>query len=131
MAENYDVIVLGAGIMGTAAAYHLSRDGQRVLVLEQFTIDHRLGSSYGESRIIRYAYNNRIYIELAKATFPMWREFEHELGQQVMFRTGGLDFGPATSPTLNATHQAMTAANIPFEWLSSADAEQRYSQFRL
>ena len=44
--------------MGSAAAYYLSGRGQRVLLLEQFELDHRMGSSYGYSRIIRYSYDH-------------------------------------------------------------------------
>ena len=45
--STFDVIVLGAGAMGSAAAYYLVRAGQRVLLLEQFEIDHQHGSSWG------------------------------------------------------------------------------------
>lgn len=38
-------IVLGAGAMGSAATYYLSKAGQRVLLLDHFEIDHRQGSS--------------------------------------------------------------------------------------
>ncbi len=48
--NRYDIIVLGAGIAGSAAAYALSRD-QKVLVLEQHAFLHKLGSSHGGSRI--------------------------------------------------------------------------------
>ena len=35
-AELYDVIVVGAGIEGSSAAYHISKQGKgRVLLLEQ------------------------------------------------------------------------------------------------
>jgi monomeric sarcosine oxidase len=128
--NNFDVIVLGLGVMGTAAAYHLAKDGQRVLGLEQFDLDHKLGSSYGESRIIRYAYNNPIHVEMSKAAFPTWRALEAESGKQLMFRTGSLDFGPAESPSLNTTYQTMRAAGITCEWLSGAEAMARFPQFR-
>ncbi len=52
----YDVIILGLGAMGSAAAYHLARRGRRVLGLEQFTPAHDRGASHGRSRIIREAY---------------------------------------------------------------------------
>ena len=55
MKEHFDAIVLGAGGMGSAAAYYLSKAGQRVLLLEQFELNHQQGSSYGVSRVIRYA----------------------------------------------------------------------------
>ncbi|TFG73987.1 MAG: FAD-dependent oxidoreductase, partial [Chrysiogenales bacterium] len=35
MNRQFDVIVIGGGIIGLASAYHLSRRGQRVLVLEK------------------------------------------------------------------------------------------------
>src|SRR5258708_15812942 len=116
--NHYDVIVLGLGVMGTATAYHLARDGRGVLALEQFTLDHRLGSSYGESRIIRYAYDHPAYVEMAKFTFPMWRELEEVSGQRLMIRTGGFDFGPADEPTLIATRDNLAAAGVVFRMVN-------------
>ncbi|MCY3979547.1 MAG: FAD-dependent oxidoreductase, partial [Chloroflexi bacterium] len=72
MAKVFDAIVIGAGAMGSAAAYYLSKRGQRVLLLEQFELDHRKGSSYGYSRIIRYPYDHPEYVELMKDTVPPW-----------------------------------------------------------
>ena len=40
---TYDVIVLGLGAMGSAAAYHLAARGARVLGIEQFASPHDLG----------------------------------------------------------------------------------------
>src|SRR5215211_6440011 len=41
---HYDIIVIGAGGVGSATAYHCARDGKSVLLLEQFTIGHTRGS---------------------------------------------------------------------------------------
>lgn len=57
----YDVIVVGAGIMGSATAWELTRRGKTVLLLEQFDFLHRRGSSHGESRIIRRTYPQDYY----------------------------------------------------------------------
>eukprot|EP00959_Pyramimonas_sp_CCMP1952_P223673 4676955-Pyramimonas_sp.AAC.1 len=54
--KEYDTVVIGGGIMGSATAYELARRGQKVLLLEQFDFLHRKGSSHGESRIIRPTY---------------------------------------------------------------------------
>jgi len=129
--NHYDVIVLGLGVMGTAAAYHLAKDGQRVLALEQFELDHRLGSSYGESRIIRYAYDHPAYVQMAKATFPMWRALEQESGRQLMVQTGGLDFGLPDFPSLVETRKNLLAAGIAYEWLTPGEVAKRFPQFRL
>src|SRR2546429_8461035 len=52
----YDVIVLGVGGMGSAAAYHLSRRGARVPALEPFGAPHHKASSHARTRAIPLAY---------------------------------------------------------------------------
>ena len=49
---QFDVIVVGLGDMGSAAAAHVASRGQRVLGLEQFQPAHDQGSSH----VIRLAY---------------------------------------------------------------------------
>ncbi len=56
MPAIHDVIVVGLGAMGSAAACHLARRGQRVLGLDRFSPPHTMGSSHGRTRIIREAY---------------------------------------------------------------------------
>lgn len=55
-ARCYDVVVVGAGIMGACTAAELATTGNSVLLLEQFDLLHRRGSSHGESRITRPTY---------------------------------------------------------------------------
>jgi monomeric sarcosine oxidase len=129
--NHYDLIVIGLGVMGSAAAYHAAKAGQRVLALEQFSLDHNLGSSYGESRIIRYAYTHPTYIQMAHQSFALWRALEAESGQSLMTRTGGLDFGSPASPSFAETKQALAAAEIAYELLDSEAANQRFPQFKL
>lgn len=131
MNRPYDVIVIGLGVMGSAAAYHLARARQRVLALEQFELDHRNGSSHGESRIIRYAYTHPLYVQMARESFALWEALEAASGRRLMLRTGGFDFGAPDSPTLRATHQTLEGASVPFEWLSAKEAMRRFPQFSL
>jgi sarcosine oxidase len=129
MTQAYDVIVLGAGGMGSAAAYHLTKSGQRVLLLEQFEIDHQKGSSYGYSRIIRYSYDHPAYIALAKAVYPMWSELEADSGEELHITTGGIDFGPAGDAMLENTFKSVQVMNIHHESLTPAEANKRFPQF--
>ena len=77
MSESYDVIVIGLGGMGSAAAAHLATRGLRVLGLEQFGRLHKLGSSHGHSRIIREAYFEAPeYVPLVQRAYVLWRELE-------------------------------------------------------
>jgi monomeric sarcosine oxidase len=131
MQNQLDVIVIGVGVVGAAALYHLSKTGQRVLGMEQFELDHRLGSSYGESRIIRYAYQQPVYVEMAKLAFEMWGALEQEADQTLLLRTGGLDFGDTESPSLNITMQNLSQADVPFEVLTPDEVHVRFPQFQL
>jgi monomeric sarcosine oxidase len=128
---QFDCIVIGAGGIGSAAALHAARDGQRTLLLEQFALDHDRGSSHGASRIIRYAYDHPVYIALARAAFAAWRELEAESGESLMLPAGGLDLGPADAPSLQATVQALAQTDIAHTVWGAAEAMQHFPQFHL
>jgi sarcosine oxidase len=68
--ERYDVIVVGGGAMGTAAARNLAMRGRRTLLLERFTFGHDKGSSGGPTRIFRYAYHAPGYVRMAMQARP-------------------------------------------------------------
>src|SRR5215472_516286 len=92
---DFDAIVVGLGAMGSAAVYHLAKRGQRVLGLEAFGPGHQLGSSHGESRIIRLAYyEHPDYVPLLRRAYELWDELETISGQKLLYRTGGVYIGP-------------------------------------
>jgi monomeric sarcosine oxidase len=130
-AKTFDVIVIGMGVAGAGAAYHLAKRSVRVLALEQFELDHQLGSSYGESRIIRYAYKESVYVDMAKEVFPMWHTLEQESGQKLLTRSGGLDFGPSDYGSLIDTRDNLAAGGIAYDWLTPAEVSKRFPQFHL
>jgi sarcosine oxidase len=92
--EHYDVIIVGLGGMGSAAAYQLARRGKRVLGLDAFGRGHTQGSSHGETRIIRMAYfEHPDYVPLLRRAYELWEETEREAGVELLRLTGGLYVG--------------------------------------
>lgn len=130
MKSSYDLIIIGAGAMGSAGAYYAAKMGARVLLLEQFGLDHQMGSSYGSSRIIRYSYNDGAYVRLAKDTYPLWEALEAESGVSLLQKTGGVDFGREDEPTLQESIAALQQSGIAHEMLSPEEAHYRFRQFR-
>ncbi|XP_026550201.1 peroxisomal sarcosine oxidase [Notechis scutatus] len=81
--QLFDALVLGAGIQGSCAAYHLARRRLKTLLLEQFPLPHTRGSSHGQSRIARSAYPQDVYLELMAEAKGLWAQLEAEAGTQL------------------------------------------------
>ena len=63
-----DVVVIGLGAMGSAAAASLARRGCKVVGIERFEPGHDRGRSHGATRIIRQGYfEHPSYVPLVRA----------------------------------------------------------------
>lgn len=132
MKHDYDTIVLGLGALGSAALYWIARRGGEVLGLEQFELGHGRGSSQDHSRIIRLSYHTPGYVDLAKHAYVAWAEVEADAGEQLIFKTGGLDLWPANPayPMSDYT-DSMDACGVVYERLTAGEVKRRWPQFRL
>ena len=127
---SYDVIVLGLGAMGSAAALHLAERGKRVLGIEQFAAAHDLGSSHGGSRMIRQAYfESPDYIPLVLRAYELWRKLEKDTGTRLLHITGGLNIGSRDGELVRRTIAAAAKHAIPFEVLEGSAIGRRFPVF--
>lgn len=117
--------------MGSAALYHLARLGADVIGIDQFRIGHALGSSHGHSRAYRNFYHDAIYVEMAEAALPLWRELEARSGEHLLTLTGLLQFGRRGSDALERKIGVMAALGRAHERLSPADVAARFPALRL
>ena len=132
MSDTYDVIVIGVGGMGSAAAYHLARRGQRVLGLERFDIPHAQGSSHGVNRIIRRTYyESPAYVPLLGRAFQLWRDLETETGEPVLYVTGTVDAGPEGSRIFEGSLSSCLQYGLPHEVLAADELRRRFPAYRL
>ena len=125
------VIIVGIGGTGSAAARFLARAGHEVVAFEQFAIGHTLGSSHGESRIIRYTYPDEVYTRMMGEAYPLWRNLQEEAGEDLLARTGGIFFGDINSPTLASARAALDGNGVAHEMLDAAEARRRFPALRL
>ena len=129
--QLYDAIVIGAGSMGSAAAYHLSRAGAKTLVIEQFSRGHTFGSSYGNTRIIRLVYEKPFYTELMKSSYACWRDLERESGKKLLYSTGSVVIAPVGHEYVISTRASLDAAGVESEWLNEQELASRLPQFKI
>jgi sarcosine oxidase len=105
------VAVVGAGVMGCAAAWALSERGADVTVYEQFDLDHTHGSSHGRSRIFRIAYPDPYWIRLAQEAYAGWLELDPDL----LGLYGLVELAP--DPALTSAH-ALDECGVPYRMLT-------------
>jgi sarcosine oxidase len=130
--SEYDVIVVGLGAMGSAAAYSLAARGQRVLGIEQFTPAHSLGSSHGGTRIVRKAYFEKPdYVPLLIRAYELWDELSAAAGAQLFTRCGALMIGRPDSAVVSGTLASARRWGLPHEVLDPAGLRAKYPQFAL
>ena len=127
MTANADLIIVGAGLAGSAAAWAASARGLEVVVLEAFGAGHRNGSSHGSARIFRRAYPDKLHVQLTGTAGELWRKLEDEAGEKLLTMTGGLDFGAARNPRL--LHEVLTNCGVPAELLEPEAAAERWPYF--
>lgn len=124
----FDVIVLGLGAMGSAAAMHLARRGARVLGLERFGPAHDQGSAHGESRLIRKAYfESPAYVPLLERSYELWDALSAEAGAPLLHRTGLVLFGRRASTASAVAREH----GIVVEHLSPAETRARFPALRV
>lgn len=118
------VVVVGAGAMGSAAAWRLAVRGYRVTLIEQFEPGHARGASHGSSRIFRHAYGDRRYIELAARAASLWAELEETDGTRLLTWTGAVDHGDPAA--VQGLANALGSAGVAHQILSPRAAAQRW-----
>jgi sarcosine oxidase len=126
-----DVVVVGGGVMGSAAAWALARRGVGVVLLERFGPGHAFGASHGRARIYRSTYAEPHHQALVAEARQLWAELEAETGTTLLHPASGVATAAAPGQLrLREVAAAMARAGVPFEWLSAAEAAERWPGMR-
>jgi sarcosine oxidase, subunit beta len=84
-----DIVIIGGGVMGASAAYHLAKCGVKNIVLlekEEFFGTGATGRCAGG---VRYQFSTDINVKLSIESLPMIERFKEEIGQDVNYRKCG------------------------------------------
>jgi sarcosine oxidase len=129
---DYDAVVVGLGVMGSAALWRLAARGLRVAGVEQFAPGHTRGASHGQSRIIRTAYSEGPqYVPLVVRAWKMWDELSRIAGAELITRTGGLIMAPQGSGPLDDPLRSARRHGLGHELLGAEEIRRRFPQHRI
>jgi sarcosine oxidase len=130
--KRIDVVVIGLGIMGSAAAWQLSRSGAAVLGIEAGSPTHDMGSSHGASRIFRRAYwEGSGYLPLLNLAHEGWMVLQAATERQLIFPGGGVFIGPGSRDVVAGSLRTAIEGGIPHAHWNAAEIRQHVPQFVL
>ncbi len=131
--QHADVIVIGAGTVGSMALWQLSkREGLTVVGIEQYGRVHPHGSYAGESRVFRTAvHEGGTYVGMIQRSRELWRELERESGRDIYAEVGCLSIAPEGFPDLETAIGTVRQFDIPHRLLSTEDLRAQYPQHRI
>lgn len=125
--RTYDVIVIGVGSMGGAAANQLARRGLDVLGLETFWPGHDQGSAHGGSRIVRQSYfEGPAYVPLLRRAYDGWYELQESSGRELLTLCGGLYLGDPQSTVFTGSLLAAQLHGLEHEVLDADEIRRRF-----
>jgi glycine/D-amino acid oxidase-like deaminating enzyme len=130
--KSYDVIVIGAGILGSTTAYYLKKHGvSKVLVVERG--DVASGGTGKSAAIVRSYYSIPVMARLAKEAVKLFHNLKDEIGVDGGFHpTGFTQLVPPDwiekANELVAMHQEL---GIDTDFVPSADWKQRFPWLNL
>ncbi|HXI94402.1 MAG TPA: N-methyl-L-tryptophan oxidase [Blastocatellia bacterium] len=127
--QTFDVAIVGAGVMGAAAACELAREGARVAMADQSPIPNPRAASVDHSKVFRFAYPNPFYVKLAVDSLNRWRTIESETGTRLLTQTGALLIGKREPSFETECYEAMRSLGLESEKLDSREASARFPQF--
>lgn len=129
--RSADVIVIGAGAMGSSAMYELARAGLRVLGFDRHGVANAMGSSHGGTRIMRLAYfQDPRYVALARAACDAWRALEDEAKRRLFVVTGSIDAGAPSSRVFDGAKRSCEENGLRHEILDAAEVHARWPGYR-
>lgn len=132
MSDQFDVIVVGAGSMGSATCWRLAQRGLRVLGLEQFDLPHGRGAHHGYSRVVRLAYyEHPHYVALLQRAYELWNDLERHTGQKLLNLIGGVYMGMPSSTMVSGCRRAAIEHDLAHEVIDHDELAVRYPAFRL
>jgi len=127
----FDVAVIGAGVHGASAAFHLASRGVSTAVFEK---DAPAGGPTGRSSgICRAYYTNEFLAAVARDSIAMFREFAEHTGRDAGFRHTGLLVlhPPEDVEQVRRVVPRLNQQGIPTELLTPEEIAARWPAFDL
>jgi monomeric sarcosine oxidase len=130
MSAKNTVVVVGGGIMGVQAAWHLAQLGQSVTVLDQFDVPNQWAASGDHLRVFRLTYGkDAFYTEMALKSLPLWLELNALSEETLLQQNGVLELATKESGYEAQSLAVLKERHVRFERLDAQEVRKRYPMY--
>lgn len=123
--NNYDVIVVGSGLLGLSTAYHAQKAGSRVLVIDRGAVAYEASSRATGYLSLRA--DDPDEAPLAEMAEKLWSTLDDELGYPTEWTQKGrlwVAFSDKQVEELHQTHKAFQRADFGFEIIDAQSCRE-------
>src|SRR5262249_10209397 len=124
--------VIGLGIMGSAALYHLAKHSGVFLGFDPVQRGEKIGSSHGSCRVFRrFNFESNAYTALSDDAVRAWKDLETASGEKILLPRRIVEAGRPGPALVAASRAAAAAAGSPNAPMTGADVSGQFRAFRL
>lgn len=109
--QTADIVIIGGGVMGTSAAYHLAKRGAGSVVLLERDSFFGNGATGRCAGGIRHQFSTSVNIELSIQSLQMLQRFEQELDQPIDIKLYGYLILLTTPEEMESFQKSVTLQN--------------------
>jgi len=132
MQNKYEVVVVGAGIIGSSCAWQLAKQNVPTLLIDQQSTPHNQGSSHGITRLIRKAYfEHPDYVPLLIRSYELWHELNQNSDSNLVNLNGVVICGTPQNEVMEGIRHSANTHQLAIEILSKTSLANLLPQIRL
>src|SRR3954452_9972213 len=120
-----DVVIVGGGVVGASAAFHLAEAGAEVVLLERDQLAS--GSTSKAAGGLRAQFSDALNIEIAKRSLQAYKAFEQRPGWEIDYEEIGYLFVLTTDQELDAFTRSVALQNelgVPSRIITPQEARE-------